>query len=56
MSAKTEYDIVISGGGVVGCLAAIALSQDTQLSVGLLEAGSAENPNAMGLDLSLIHI
>ena len=32
------YDVVISGGGVVGCLAALSLAKHTKLSVLLLEA------------------
>jgi 2-octaprenyl-6-methoxyphenol hydroxylase len=35
---RTDYDIVISGGGVVGCLTAIALATHTSFSVLLLEA------------------
>jgi 2-octaprenyl-6-methoxyphenol hydroxylase len=35
---STDYDIVISGGGVVGCLTALALATQTSFSVLLLEA------------------
>lgn len=34
----TDYDIVISGGGVVGCLTALALATHTSFSILLLEA------------------
>ena len=33
-----KYDVVISGGGVVGCLAALAIAQHTQFSVLIVEA------------------
>lgn len=35
---STDYDIVISGGGVVGCLTALALATHTSFSILLLEA------------------
>lgn len=35
-----SYDVVISGGGVVGCLAAVALAQHGHLKIALIEAGN----------------
>lgn len=35
---KTDYDIVIAGGGIVGCAAALALSKKTNYSIALIEA------------------
>jgi 2-octaprenyl-6-methoxyphenol hydroxylase len=37
----SNYDIVISGGGVVGCLMALALAKTTDFTVLLLEANAA---------------
>lgn len=36
--STTDFDIVISGGGVVGCLTALALATHTSFSILLLEA------------------
>lgn len=33
-----EYDIVIAGGGIVGCAAALALSKSTSYSIAVIEA------------------
>ena len=37
-ATKANFDIVISGGGVVGCLTALALATHTSFSILLLEA------------------
>ncbi|MFT5543074.1 MAG: 2-octaprenyl-6-methoxyphenol hydroxylase [Glaciecola sp.] len=34
----TDYDIVIAGGGIVGCAAALALSKKTDYSIAVIEA------------------
>lgn len=39
---KKHYDIIIVGGGVVGCTVACALAQQTSLSIALLEAFTSE--------------
>lgn len=35
---QTDYDIVIAGGGIVGCAAALALSNATSYSIAVIEA------------------
>jgi 2-octaprenyl-6-methoxyphenol hydroxylase len=40
--ANTDYDIVIAGGGIVGCAAALALSNATSYSIAVIEAFDAQ--------------
>ena len=54
---QAEYDVVISGGGIVGCLMAIALAKHTTFSVLLLEANtvaSVKAPKHAGFDARVI--
>jgi 2-octaprenyl-6-methoxyphenol hydroxylase len=39
---KQKYDIVIAGGGIVGCAAALALAKHTDYSIAIVEAFSQE--------------
>ena len=50
------FDVVISGGGVVGCLAAFALAKHCDLKVCLLEASAAQTNDAKhaGFDAKVI--
>jgi choline dehydrogenase len=43
----TEYDYIVVGGGMAGCVVAARLTQDAGTRVLLLEAGSAERTRAM---------
>lgn len=43
MNQTQTYDVIVSGGGVAGCLTAFAILQHTQLSVLLLEANPQPN-------------
>lgn len=51
-----DYDIAISGGGVVGCLAALALSKHSHLKIALFEAfaqaANKKGHNKAGLETS----
>ncbi len=43
----TEYDYIVVGGGMAGCVVAARLTQDASTRVLVLEAGSSERTHAM---------
>ena len=45
-ASTVDYDVAISGGGVVGCLAALALSQYSHLRIALFEAYAPDESQA----------
>ena len=51
-NSQKAYDIVIAGGGVVGCAAAIALNTHTQYSVAVIEAFNSTNEVATNKETS----
>ena len=52
----TDYDIVIAGGGIVGCAAALALSKKTDYSIAVIEAFEPKTVGllAAGLDNAVL--
>ncbi|MGB6866710.1 MAG: L-2-hydroxyglutarate oxidase [Candidatus Aminicenantaceae bacterium] len=52
---KKQYDVAIIGGGIIGCATAMALTQDKDVSVVVLEAESKLAAHQTGNNSGVIH-